>query len=59
MKFLKFISIIVIFIIMFSFNISYASSISDVITGGDDFIKAGSTDRIRSHKITRDFKCNS
>lgn len=34
--------ILSIFIIMFSFNTSYASSISDIFTGGDDFIKSGS-----------------
>ena len=40
-KFAKIISVIIILIIMFNFNISYASDISDVFDGGNNFISAG------------------
>lgn len=33
-------TILIVFIIVFSVNISYASDVSDVITGGDSFIDA-------------------
>lgn len=33
-------TILIVFIIIFSVNISYASDVSDVITGGDNFIGA-------------------
>ena len=40
-KFLFLISVVIIFIIMFNCNISYASDIGDIITGADTFVDTG------------------
>lgn len=48
-------AIMIVFMIMFNVNISYASDISDVITGGDKFIEAGNKhdDKLDEDKLVK------